>query len=79
MLLGAGRQRLDSAIDPAVGVIVEKKVGDPVSTGERICTLYANDLGLLRRARETVRAAIEISPEPVRALPLILARLPEFG
>jgi pyrimidine-nucleoside phosphorylase len=79
MLLGAGRQCLDSAIDPAVGVIVEKKVGDPVSTGERVCTLYANDLGLLRRAREMVRTAIEISPEPVRALPLILARLPEFG
>ena len=37
MLLGAGRARVDSAIDPAVGVLLHKKVGDPVAAGEPLC------------------------------------------
>lgn len=78
MLLGAGRERLDLQIDPAVGLVFEKKVGDRVSAGERICALYANDRERLLRAREMVRAATVISPEPVAARPLILARVPEF-
>src|SRR3989454_11266808 len=33
MVLGAGRGRVDSVIDPAVGLVFEKKVGDPVEAG----------------------------------------------
>src|SRR5262249_54985629 len=43
MLLGAGRARVDSRIDPAVGVILNKKVGDSVERGETLCTLLVND------------------------------------
>jgi len=75
MVLGAGRERLDSVVDPGVGVIFEKKVGDRVSAGERICVLYANDDARLARAREMLHAAISISPEPVAAPPLILETL----
>jgi len=77
MRLGAGRERLDAAIDPAVGLVLEKKVGDEVSTGERVCTLYCNDRSRLPRARELIRKAIDIQPEPVTPPPLILARVPE--
>lgn len=79
MLLGAGRERLDSVIDPAVGLVFEKKVGDPVSAGERICVVCANDRARLPRVREMIRAAITISSEPVAATPLILARIPEVA
>src|SRR5438128_402528 len=34
MLLGAGRETVDSRIDPAVGLMLHKKVGDPVEAGE---------------------------------------------
>lgn len=77
MILGAGRERLDSIIDPAVGLVFEKKVGDQVSAGERICTIYSNDRARLRRVVEMIRAAIAISPGPVAAKPLILGRVPE--
>ncbi len=43
MLLGAGRARVDSRIDPAVGVILHKKVGDRVEAGEPLCTVLVND------------------------------------
>ena len=77
MALGAGRERLDSIIDPAVGLVFEKKVGDRVRTGERICAIYSNDKVRLGRAREMLSAATKISPEPVKPGPLILGRVPE--
>ena len=38
-----GRARVDSTIDPAVGVILHKKVGDRVAAGEPLCTVLVND------------------------------------
>jgi thymidine phosphorylase len=71
MTLGAGRERLDSVIDPGVGLVFEKKVGDRVEAGERICAVYSNDSGRLQRARDMLRAAISVSHEQVSAPPLI--------
>jgi pyrimidine-nucleoside phosphorylase len=72
MVLGAGRERVDSAIDPAVGLVLEKKVGDPVAVGERICAVYSNDPARLPRALEMIRSAIRVSREPVARPTLIL-------
>jgi len=79
LALGAGRERLDSVIDPAVGLVLERKVGDQVSVGDRICVIHGNDRARLPHVREMIRAAITISPEPVAAKPLILAWVPEQG
>ncbi len=40
MLLGAGRETVASTIDPAVGLILHKKVGDPVAIGEPMITVH---------------------------------------
>ncbi|HET7842285.1 MAG TPA: thymidine phosphorylase [Terriglobia bacterium] len=76
MVLGAGRERLDSVIDPGVGIVLEKKVGDPVSAGERICTLYVNDRSRLAHARQMLANAIKISLQSVQAPKLIVAEVP---
>jgi thymidine phosphorylase len=76
MILGAGRDRAESSIDPAVGLIFEKKVGDPVCAGERICALYSNDRSRVHRALQMIRAAIRFSPDPVSLPPLVLDRVP---
>lgn len=75
MLLGAGRDRSDAAIDPGVGLVFEKKVGDAVRAGDRICKVYSNDRSLVPRALQMIRAAIVISPRPVAPPPLILERI----
>ena len=54
MLLGAGRAAVDSTIDPAVGVILHRKVGDAVEQGEPLCTLLVNDESALARGRRAV-------------------------
>jgi len=50
MLLGAGRETVDSKIDPAVGLVLRKKVGDTVSAGEPLATVHVNDRGRLDEA-----------------------------
>lgn len=42
MLLGAGRATKDSVIDLAVGLMLNKKVGDPVKVGESLVTIHSN-------------------------------------
>jgi len=71
-LLGAGRDTMDKAIDPAVGVILERKVGERVTEGARLCTLYYTNETRLEDAAQLVEDAFHISataPEP-RALVL---------
>jgi pyrimidine-nucleoside phosphorylase len=55
--LGAGRARKTDPIDPAVGVIVHRKVGDRVTAGDVMFTVYANDEQRLARARDLLLQA----------------------
>jgi pyrimidine-nucleoside phosphorylase len=71
MLLGAGRERLDSPIDPAVGIVVEHKVGEQVQQDEPLCTLYYNDSARLNDAIDAVEEAFRISTAAPETRPLI--------
>lgn len=42
MHLGAGRETALDSIDPAVGIVLNKKVGDPVQAGETLAFIHAN-------------------------------------
>jgi thymidine phosphorylase len=75
MLLGAGRETVDSRIDPAVGVVLHKKVGDPVVEGEPLASVHVNDEARLAQAMEILGQAFAVGPEPPAATPLIRAVL----
>ena len=75
MLLGAGRETLASSIDPAVGLVLHKKVGDLVIEGEPMLTLHVNRKERLAEAEGLLRAAIGIAPEARPRGPLIQAVL----
>ena len=67
VLLGAGRDRLDDDIDPAVGIILQAKVGDIVQAGQGLCALYYTDETHLAEAVQLVEDAFRLSakqPEP---------------
>lgn len=68
--LGAGRVRKDDAIDPAVGIIIHRKVGDRVGIGDPLFTIHANSKEKLAQAKKRLLAAHRWSDQPCPRLPL---------
>jgi pyrimidine-nucleoside phosphorylase len=71
MLLGAGRETVDSRIDPAVGLVIHKKLGELVIKGEPLLTVHVNDTTRLDTALVVLRDAVHVGPEASRGEPLI--------
>jgi pyrimidine-nucleoside phosphorylase len=71
MLLGAGRETLDSSIDPAVGIVLHKKVGELVMKGEPLMTLRVNERRHLDAALALLADAVRVAPEAPPLQPLI--------
>ena len=69
--LGAGRSTKDAPVDYAVGIVLHKQVGDAVSAGEVLATLYINDKAELGQAMEMLRSAIVVSDKKPAERPLI--------
>jgi pyrimidine-nucleoside phosphorylase len=64
MLLGAGRERVDDTIDPAVGLVVHRKLGHPISKDEPLVTLHYNSASRLEEAEQLVADTYRIDDEP---------------
>jgi len=69
--LGAGRYRKEDVIDPNVGIILKKKVGDYVEKGETILDIYYNSEEALKKAMDLLRKAVSINKDEVRRRTLI--------
>src|ERR1700678_2452507 len=59
-MMGAGRDRKEDAIDPAVGVILEVKAGEKVEAGSVLCRLYYTVEDNLDEAADLVEDAFRI-------------------
>lgn len=57
--LGAGRETVDGVIDPAVGIVFKKKIGDYVKKGDVILEVHANEKGV-KDAMDTLERSIKI-------------------
>lgn len=60
--LGAGRETVDGVIDPAVGIIFKKKIGDYVQKGDIILEVHANQKGV-NDAISTLEKSIKIGQQ----------------
>ena len=78
MLLGAGREAWDSEIDLAAGILLKKKVGDPVEAGEELALVHGK-AGLtpqeMAGVMELLAEAYRIGPQRPPVPPLILGAL----
>ncbi len=61
VILGGGRERKEDSVDPAVGIVLHKKVGDRVATGEPLATIYYNAEARAARARQLIEASFEVT------------------
>ena len=71
VMLGAGRETKDAPIDYSAGIVLCKKVGERVSAGETLATLYTNRESALAEAEEHYLTALTFGETPPEPQPLI--------
>ncbi|MDR7556439.1 MAG: thymidine phosphorylase [Armatimonadota bacterium] len=72
MRLGAGRARKEDAVDPAVGVVLTRVVGEPATAGASLAVVHARTDEAAARAVREVAAAYTLADAPPAPQPLVL-------
>jgi len=75
VLLGAGRSRVEDAIDPAVGVMIITRPGAMVAAGDPLVVLSYRREADLQAAAALVEQAIEITDEAPALRPLVIGEV----
>jgi len=63
LILGAGRKTKEDEIDHGAGIRLYKKVGDRVSEGEKVASLYSDSQEMLIKASDKLEKAIKVGSE----------------
>ena len=71
LLLGAGRNTKEDAIDLTAGYMIQKKTGDYVNAGDTLAVLYTSNEALLDAAERTLLNATTITAKAPEKRPLI--------
>jgi len=71
-MIGAGRDKKEDSIDPAVGIILEVKTGEKVDAGSVLCRIYYTKEDRVDEAAEMVEDAFRISGQKPDERELIL-------
>lgn len=79
VVLGGGREKMEDAVDPAVGVIFHRKPGDRVQRGQSLCTLHYNSDAGLAEARQRLHESYRIGPAALPPRPLVLRQIGPRG
>ena len=61
--LGGGRVRIEDKIDPTVGLLAEKKLGDRVDDGETLGVVQSSDAGKAQEAVRRIQASYVVAEE----------------
>jgi pyrimidine-nucleoside phosphorylase len=75
VVLGAGRDRVEDPVDPAVGIVVLAKPGTEVREGDPVLELHYRDRTKLEGALALARNAIHVGPARPSRAPLIVAEV----
>lgn len=60
-ILGAGREKKEDAINPAVGIVLTKKVADKVEKNEVLAYIHADDENKLREVKTKYKEIVKIA------------------
>ena len=71
--MGAGRKTKEDIIDPSVGFVLHKRIGDQIVQGEKLATIYARDAHSAELAIESIQRCISIAPQQVPPCKLLHA------
>jgi pyrimidine-nucleoside phosphorylase len=71
----AGRMKTSDAIDYGAGAILYPKIGDQISAGDRIGTLYTNLVDKSTEVIQRIISSYKLSPDPVAREAIIIGTL----
>ena len=71
--MGAGRRVKTDVIDPSVGFVMHRRIGDRVEAGEAVATVHARDEATAQAASEAIVRCVAIGAEPSAPCKLIHA------
>lgn len=77
--LGAGRRTKEDTVDPAAGILLHKKIGDPVKKGETIATGFTNNKQAIEAAKKALLQAVTIGEEEPDAIQMITHKVDKQG
>jgi pyrimidine-nucleoside phosphorylase len=75
VILGGGRERKEDSVDPAVGIVVHKKIGDKVSAGESMCTIHCHSDAQAARAKTLLLESYQIAAAAPAHKPSLVHRV----
>jgi pyrimidine-nucleoside phosphorylase len=71
VILGGGRERQEDTVDPAVGLVLHRKVGDRVKRGERLATVHYNSDTRGQRAKKLIEESYQVGESAPAKRPLV--------
>lgn len=75
IVLGAGRDRVDVEIDPAVGVVTQVSLGDEIRAGDPLAEIHYQRSEDLPEAIQCLKQAFVIADTPPKLGPVVLERV----
>jgi pyrimidine-nucleoside phosphorylase len=79
VILGGGRERKEDSVDPAVGIVIHKKIGDPVAAGEPLCTVHCHSDAQGARAKVLLTESYRIAPQKPTSFHTLVHRVIHKG
>lgn len=77
--LGAGRRSKEDDIDPAAGIVLNKKIGDPVKKDETIALAFTNNKQVKDVVTESLEQSVTIGNEKPEAVAMITHKVDKNG
>ena len=74
VILGGGREKKEDSVDPAVGIVVHKKIGDAVAQGEALCTILCHSDAQAAGAKKLLESSYSIADVAVGHRPALIHR-----
>jgi thymidine phosphorylase len=75
LVLGAGRRTVSDTIDPAVGLVMQTRVGDRVSAGQPLATIYYRSDDALKESLSYLEGAVVVTDKQPLPPTLILEKI----
>jgi thymidine phosphorylase len=73
--MGAGRTRADQAVDPAVGIAIDRRLGDEVKAGDVVARLFVRHRAAGEALVERVSGAYAYGDQRPASAPLVVGRI----